>query len=112
MIRPETFFEALTRNPSLYDVIFSCLHPGQRVQLKRVDKAASAAIDHFHRRAHNVNSFLKQYFEDSIAFRSLQARTGAVVSGSAVLQILDQTVYPDSDLDIYVELCMGGCQVD
>jgi hypothetical protein len=53
-----------------------------------------------------VNKFLGRYFDerDVLSFRSLQAQTGALISGSSALQVLDQTEYPESDLDVYVDL--------
>lgn len=99
------FFHQFVSSPSIYDIVFSCLNHAERAQFKRVSRGATAAVDHFIRRAHNLNEYLKQYFGDRhLSFRSLQARTGTLISGSAALQILDQVVYPESDLDIYVDL--------
>ncbi|KAJ8482370.1 hypothetical protein ONZ51_g5420 [Trametes cubensis] len=53
-------------------------------------------------RAFNVNKRLSRYFRDPSAFRSLQARTATVISGSFALQFFDRTFYPESDLDLYV----------
>ncbi|TBU53566.1 hypothetical protein BD310DRAFT_937845 [Dichomitus squalens] len=36
------------------------------------------------------------------AFRSLQAATGTLISGSTALQFFDRTFWPESDLDLYV----------
>lgn len=81
------------------------MHIGQRAQFKCVSRSAANAVNHFNRRAHIVNKYLARFFGDSIlSFRSLQARTGMLISGSMALQVLDQTVYPESDLDLYVEL--------
>ncbi|KAG1758073.1 hypothetical protein EDD22DRAFT_784371 [Suillus occidentalis] len=45
--------------------------------------------------------YLSRYFSDPLQFRSLQARTGLVMSGSNALQFVDHTSYPESDLDLY-----------
>jgi hypothetical protein len=37
-----------------------------------------------------------------VGFRSLQARTATLVSGSIALQLFDRVFYPGSDLDLYV----------
>ncbi|KAG2067252.1 hypothetical protein BDR04DRAFT_1233498 [Suillus decipiens] len=52
-------------------------------------------------RAYNINRHLSRFFPDPLSFRSLQARTGLIISGSNALQFLDRTFYPESDLDIY-----------
>ena len=50
----------------------------------------------------NVNRLLAPYFSDSLAFRSLQARTGTLISGSTALQFFCEESWPGSDLDLYV----------
>jgi hypothetical protein len=42
-----------------------------------------------------------RFFCNPIDFRSLQARTGTLISGSNALQFLDRTFYAESDLDLY-----------
>jgi hypothetical protein len=44
---------------------------------------------------------LSRFFTAPLAFRSLQARTSTLVSGSSALQFLDRTFYPEADLDLY-----------
>ncbi|KAG2062926.1 hypothetical protein BDR04DRAFT_954237, partial [Suillus decipiens] len=51
--------------------------------------------------AYNINRHLSRYFPDPLAFRSLQARTGLVISGFNAIQFMDRTCYPESDLDLY-----------
>ncbi|KIJ42145.1 hypothetical protein M422DRAFT_171479, partial [Sphaerobolus stellatus SS14] len=53
-------------------------------------------------RAFNINDFLKRFLKDPRKFRSLQTRTGALISGSQALQLLGRTRWPDSDLDLYI----------
>lgn len=99
------FFLQLTLNPSIFDIVISCMHLGERARFKHLSRQARDAVNTFNRRAHNVNKHLKLFFGDNyLSFRSLQARTGTLISGSVPLQILDQSIYPGSDLDIYVDL--------
>ncbi|OAX33835.1 hypothetical protein K503DRAFT_804062 [Rhizopogon vinicolor AM-OR11-026] len=90
----------LSRAP-IYDLILCDLSPHTLVRLSRTCRVAHMAVACFFRRAYNINQHLSHYFPDPLQFRSLQARTGLVVSGSNALQFLDRTFYPTSDLDLY-----------
>ena len=48
---------------------------------------------------------LGKYFTDDqiLRFRHLQATTGVIISGSTALQFFERILYPESDLDLYVE---------
>ncbi|KAF9011196.1 hypothetical protein BDQ17DRAFT_1420613 [Cyathus striatus] len=94
--------------PLIYDEIFFCLDFPDLARTSRTCRAAKHAVSEFCRREYNINKHLSYFFNDSIAFRNLQARTGALVSGSNVLQFLDRidyegTKYNGSDLDIFVQ---------
>lgn len=56
------------------------------------------------RRAFDIRKHLSPYFsaEQVRQLRGLQGLCGAVISGSSALQFFDRSVYPESDLDIYV----------
>ena len=49
-----------------------------------------------------INNHLSRFFPDPIVFRSLQARTANLVSGSNALQFSDRTSYEEADTDVYV----------
>lgn len=49
-----------------------------------------------------MNASLARFFPDPLGFRSLQARTGTLVSGSFALQFFDRAFYPNTNLDVYV----------
>ena len=57
------------------------------------------------RRAFRINHVLKRYFTppEISTFRYLQSRSQMIISGSTALQFFERSIYPDSDLDIYVE---------
>jgi len=57
------------------------------------------------RRKHKLETVLGKYFTDDqiLHFRQLQAMTGMIISGSTALQFFERVLYPDSDLDLYVE---------
>ncbi|KAI0325803.1 hypothetical protein GY45DRAFT_1329831 [Cubamyces sp. BRFM 1775] len=86
---------------TIYGYIFAHCSPRSLLRFRRVSRAAHEAVRDYMERAFNVNKRLSRFFRDPIAFRSLQARTAAVISGSFALQFFDRTYYPESDLDIY-----------
>lgn len=61
-----------------------------------------ATAQAFLRLAFDINRHLSRFFPDPVAFRSLQARTATLISGSNALQFLDRALWPEADLDIYV----------
>lgn len=56
------------------------------------------------RRAYDVHRLLGRFFADPLDFRSLQARTGTVISGSVALQFFSRAHYPSADLDLYLHM--------
>ena len=72
------------------------------MRLTRTCRLIHALVHSFLKRTFNINRFLSRFFSDPIDFRSLQARTGTLISGSYALQFFDRTFYPESDLDLYV----------
>lgn len=97
----DPFYAKLFARAPIYDIIFACLPPRSLVQVSLTCRAAYFAVASFKSRAFNVNRHLSRYFTDPIAFRSLQAKTNTLISGSNALQFLDRTFYPEADLDVY-----------
>ncbi|KAH7890359.1 hypothetical protein F5I97DRAFT_17360 [Phlebopus sp. FC_14] len=87
--------------PPIYELVFAPLSPRSLVRVALTCRAAYQAAAAFKQRAFNVNRHLSQYFSDPLAFRSLQAKTGTLISGSNALQFLDRSFYLGSDLDVY-----------
>src|SRR6267154_5799936 len=98
---PAGLLEQVFLRAPIYDLVFCHLSPRTLVWLSRTCRAAHLAVTCFFRRAYNINRHLSRYFSDPLAFRSIQARTGLVISGSNALQFLDRTLYPESDIDLY-----------
>lgn len=71
----------------------------------RTCKDAYHTISSYIRRKHKLETVLGKYFTDDqiLHFRHLQAATGMVISGSTALQFFQRVLYPESDLDLYVE---------
>lgn len=95
------FGDFLLNNPTMYDGIFSALKPHTKYQLRTLSKNFQQAVDHFDRRAFNINKHLSFFFMDPIGFRNLQMRTGTIVSGMNVLHFLCRRS-SEEDMDIYV----------
>jgi hypothetical protein len=93
--------EGILTRPPIFDLIFSVLSPGSLIRFGRTCRLARSAISVFSGRAFNINRHLSRFISNPIAFRSLQAKTGTLISGSNALQFLDRTFYPKSDLDLY-----------
>ncbi|ETW83700.1 hypothetical protein HETIRDRAFT_415457 [Heterobasidion irregulare TC 32-1] len=104
----ETATQKAIRNQAVLDAIFSYSSPGTILRMSRTCRRIKDLVDSYIRAAFNINRHLSRYFPDPIAFRSMQARTASLLSGSNALQFLDRTTYPDTDLDLYVfQECTG-----
>ncbi|EIW78038.1 hypothetical protein CONPUDRAFT_168000 [Coniophora puteana RWD-64-598 SS2] len=85
----------------IYETILSELSPRQLIRTSWACQTAHDAVQAFIHHEYDVNRHLSRYFSDPLAFRSLQARTGTLISGSNALQFLDRSLYPEADLDVY-----------
>jgi hypothetical protein len=87
--------------PPIADNIFVFLTPATLINLSLASKTNTVAIQQFYKRAYNIHRHLSHFFHDPQGFRSLQARSGTLISGSNALQFLQRSTYKDSDLDLY-----------
>ncbi|KAH9948727.1 hypothetical protein B0H21DRAFT_844604 [Amylocystis lapponica] len=88
----QTFLQDLLTNDLICDIIFSTC------------RAALAAVKAYVVFAFSINRHLSRFFDDVPAFRTLQARTSTLISGSSAVQFFDRSYYPESDLDLYVHM--------
>ena len=91
----------ILRLPKPRNAIFSCLTPICLHVCAQTDSVGHAAVVAFHRDAYDIDIHLLRFFQNPHAFRSLQAKTGTLISGSNALQFLSREVFPDADLDLY-----------
>ncbi|THH31081.1 hypothetical protein EUX98_g3103 [Antrodiella citrinella] len=96
------FLDKIIYNPLIQETLFLYLDPVEFLRLARTCHLVHAIVDSFVKRTFNINRSLSRYFTDPVAFRSLQAHTGTLMSGSFALQFFDRSFYPESDLDLYV----------
>lgn len=99
---PHVFVDQIIFNHLIHEIIFSHLTPLEFLRLAKTCRLVYAVVQTFITRTFNINRALSRFFSDPIAFRSLQARTGTLISGSFALQFFDRTFYSESDLDLYV----------
>jgi hypothetical protein len=92
----------MNTNRTIYDIVFACSSPGTLARFSRTCRGSYDAVNSFNRCAFNINQHLSRFIDDPIGFRSMQAQTGTLISGSNALQFLDRTLYENSDLDLYV----------
>ncbi|KAI0694389.1 hypothetical protein C8T65DRAFT_698990 [Cerioporus squamosus] len=119
------FSERILHIELVYEPIFSTLSPANLVRISSTCRTAYAAVAAYTRLTFDIDRLLSRYFPSPTrgcsitcclshaheqeygrarAFRSLQARTGTLVSGSTALQFFKRTVWPESDLDLYVHM--------
>lgn len=98
------FANALLTNDLLFRVVFDALSPEDLLRLSRTCRTAHEAVNWYIPFSFNVNRHIAPYFSDPLAFRSLQARTGMLISGSTALQFFSEKSWSGSDLDLYVPL--------
>ncbi|KAJ6464316.1 hypothetical protein DFH09DRAFT_1346829 [Mycena vulgaris] len=63
-------------------------------------------LQHYRQLVWDVDIHFRPWFQNPAEFRSILRITGAVVSGSQILQFLDRTNYLSSDMDIFLRI--GG----
>ncbi|RPD81365.1 hypothetical protein L226DRAFT_608610 [Lentinus tigrinus ALCF2SS1-7] len=126
------FSERILHIELAYEPIFATLSPANLVRLSSTCRTAHAAVSAYTRLAFDIDRHLSRFFPSPTrgccsptcscclahphqhapaharararAFRSLQARTGTLVSGSMALQFFMRAVWEESDLDLYVHM--------
>ncbi len=78
----------------IYEEIFSYCSPRELLRLSRVCRNARVAVQDYMRRVFDVDRRLRYFFADATAFRSLQARTGTLISGSFALRFFERSDVP------------------
>lgn len=95
----EVLLNALTR-----DCLLPLCSPATLVHISCVCRSLNAAVSSYITRTYDINKLLGRFFEDHLAFRSLQALTGTLISGPTALQFFDKATHIERDLEVYVKL--------
>ncbi|KJA12934.1 hypothetical protein HYPSUDRAFT_649054 [Hypholoma sublateritium FD-334 SS-4] len=87
------------------DILLDCLPPSDILRYSRTCRYANTVVKSYMKRAFNLNKLLSRFFSPTEIqrFRELQCSTGMLISGSIALQFFERVLYPDSDLDLYIE---------
>jgi len=83
------------------------LSPVERIRYSLASRQSYQLVSSYNSSTFRIWRILSRYFDtpsDIAHFRSLQYRLGVFISGSSALQFFDNTNYPGSDLDLYVDL--------
>ncbi|KZV80355.1 hypothetical protein EXIGLDRAFT_781092 [Exidia glandulosa HHB12029] len=97
----------LLTSPPVFDSLYAFCSPGDLCRVAKTCNGASQAVTNYvtHRFTIDLSRLLLRFLasqDDVLEFRRLQAKHQFLISGSAALQLLDRTIYPDSDLDLYL----------
>ncbi|KAI0337051.1 hypothetical protein BDW22DRAFT_1364557 [Trametopsis cervina] len=96
-------FEYAFNIPHISELILPRCTPGTLVRLAQTCRTSHDVVQAYFASAFDINAHFRRFFDNPLDFRSLQARTGALVSGSNALQYFGRVVYGESDLDLYVK---------
>ncbi|KAK0474462.1 hypothetical protein EDD18DRAFT_1457450 [Armillaria luteobubalina] len=91
----------------VYALILSYLTPLDVISFGRVDRKRRTIVESYF--WSEFIQLMVSYFSEKelLEFRLIQAKTGTLISGSTVVQFLERTIYPGSDLDIYTPFRYG-----
>lgn len=84
------------------DRLLTLLAPADICRLAKACRLLHEAVPRRLSFIFNLDQLLLSFFDDPDAFRVLQSRTGAIISGSFALQFFTRTFFPQADMDLYV----------
>ncbi|KAF7977633.1 hypothetical protein HWV62_3040 [Athelia sp. TMB] len=101
---PSRYMVYVLRNAP--DEFLGACSPIDVVSISKTCHIAHLIVKAWFVRAYNINTHLRNFYCEPQKFRSLQARTGALISGSNALQFFDRTVYTNirgegTDMDVF-----------
>ncbi|KAF8871650.1 hypothetical protein CPB84DRAFT_1629013, partial [Gymnopilus junonius] len=72
------------------------------INLSKTSRAVYSLVTWYKRTTWDPTTIYKKWFIHVSAFRRLLRRTNAIISGSFALQFFDRSIYPGSDMDIFL----------
>ena len=87
---------------AVYDALFSHCTPGTIHHISHMCGSAQCAILDYNARAYDINTHLRCFVTNPDLFRTMQELYWFIVSGSFTLHFMDRTIYPESNMDLYV----------
>jgi len=100
----DRFLTGVISNDLIHTIIFNNCAARALCRIAMTCRTCNLAVKSYFKVAFNINKLLSRFFPNPLAFRSLQASTATLISGSQALQFFDRSFYKESDLDIYVPL--------
>ncbi|KAF7968763.1 hypothetical protein HWV62_29358 [Athelia sp. TMB] len=101
-------FHLLVTQLPIYEPFLLASSPKSLYAFGKTCKSARECVQQYFHTAFDINTHLGKFLPLPLSFRNMQTKTGAVISGSNVVQFFDRTYYHDADLDIYVN--PGHCR--
>ncbi|KAL1937077.1 hypothetical protein VTO73DRAFT_15132 [Trametes versicolor] len=86
----------------VYYNLFSHLSPLELARLCKTSRDVRFAVNDYIQSVYNPHRLLSPFFRDVSSFRSLQARTGSLISGHSALHFFNRSLRPTDPLDVYV----------
>ena len=81
LVEQKTFLSTVILNTDLSDLFLSCCTEVALLSVSRTCRIAHETVKEYMRRSFNINRILSSFITSPLAFRQLQARTGALISG-------------------------------
>ena len=86
----------------IFDGIVSGLNIQDITRLSRTSKKLRECMKLLYSTKWNINARLSRYFQNPLAFRSLQAKHNAIISGSFTTQFFTRQMWPKARFHFYV----------
>ncbi len=103
------FVSILSGEGKIAQAILSRVSPASLLRLSRTCREVQVIVQKYMLEAFDIDRHFSRFFPNPSEFCSLQASTGAIVSGSNALQFFNRSHYPESDLDVYAPV--KSCQI-
>ncbi|THH30568.1 hypothetical protein EUX98_g3641 [Antrodiella citrinella] len=102
----------ILEHEDLSALLFNACTPGTLCSIRRLCKKYRPFLERFFNTKFNIHNRLLRFFTSPDAFHAMQLDTLTLISGSFALQFFAGILYPDSDLDLYVEHLFAQQVVD
>lgn len=70
--------------------------------MRKISRGVRFTVNDYLRSVYNPHRLLSPFFWDVPSFRSLQARTGSLISGHSALHFFNRSLRPTDPLDLYI----------
>ncbi|KAF7966524.1 hypothetical protein HWV62_38068 [Athelia sp. TMB] len=105
---PRKIFGLILTQLPIYEPFLLASSPKTLYAFSQTCKPAKECVQQYFDTVFDINKHLGFFLPNPLAFRNMQAKTGAIISGSNAVQFFDRTYYHDADLDVFVN--PGHCR--